>query len=401
MKKNLEPALKDIVSAIALKIKEIKSSVGNLNDLQTISKTDVVSAINELRQNLNQVRNPIDNTITSGTTTWSSSKILSELDNLRNSIQSSSDFTVKLTELENKLTGYLNRYVRHDISTNLSDSAKKIARDNIGALDRSLKEVTNLSPDFISTVKSSMGYKSITSVNITGDAVKTLTLTFSDSSTLTSTFNDINIDPTKFNSLSFDITTGILKAVNGQGQATNVVLDGRYVLISTLDNYVKKDDSRLTDDRNAKDVHSWAKSPTKPEYVWTEIKDKPELVKFGTSNEKGNLKISSDNEIQIYDGTKWITASANSSSLVHIITSANKTQSLPSKANTFIVRTGVDLTSINSDNNVWKFYKDTSERVTINGVTLDAGHATLIGTAVTLSHPDFDFLNYFNTIYNS
>lgn len=42
-----------------------------------------------------------------------------------------------------------------------------------------------------------------------------------------------------------------------------------------LSDYVKNDDARLSDSRNAADVSAWAKAPTKPSYSWSEIGEKP------------------------------------------------------------------------------------------------------------------------------
>ena len=400
MNQIIPQALTKIVESIAEQIKITRSRVGNLSNLQTVNKSDIVTAINELRSSLGSVTNSIDDAKTVTTHTWSSYKIDLELRRILNQVNNTTNIDLKISNLKTELLQLLGKFIRYDQSMSLTDAEKKTARDNIGAMDRSMSEASNLSQTFINTVKTSLGYKQITGINITGDKTKTLTITFSDSSTLTSTFNDINVDPTKFNSIGFDKTTGILKATNGDGQSVNVQLDGRYVLISDLVNYVKTTDPRLSDSRNAKDVQPWAKANTKPEYTWSEIKDKPEVLKFGTSNEKGNFRVSSDNEMQVYDGTKWVTASGAVRGLVAVVTT--DTSTITSNTQYVIVRSTSDLTLsyTPTGDQVYTVFKDTTSNVSFNTVNLTETPVTFVGTKPFHYEYDFDFLTYFNTEYS-
>jgi hypothetical protein len=54
--------------------------------------------------------------------------------------------------------------------------------------------------------------------------------------------------------------------------------------------YVKINDTRLTNARVASDVHSWAKQPNKPTYTWSDILNKPELNFIPLSWNKRNNK---------------------------------------------------------------------------------------------------------------
>lgn len=399
--KNIQPGLIDIVEAIAEEIKNVRNLTGKLNQLKTSNREDVVKAINSLYDRVSLLENPIsdtDNNDESISKTWSGAKTRQQINEVKRLITANNNgFQAPLRELKEELLGLLEKYVRHDANTRLSEANKTIARGNIGAADRKLEDVLDVADSFTRIMRNKLGYKNITGVAVTGDEVKTLKITLDDNTILSATFNDINIDPTKFNSLSFDPATGILKAVNPKNQAINVLLDGRYVKISDMTQYVKTDDPRLTDARNAKDVKAWAKADTKPEYTWSEIKEKPELLKFGTEAQKGNVKITG-NKIEIYNGVQWVAAEGKSV-IVHELTDANKDLAIPDGKVFVVVKTTTDLEV--TSNAPFLIYVKGEKGLKINTVEIKEGWAYVINGVVHPSHPYFDLLKLFNDTYSS
>lgn len=399
--KNIQPGLIDIVEAIATEIKNTKKLTGDLSQLRTSSREDVVKAINSLYERVSLLGSPISDTDEddeSISKTWSAAKTKQQLNLIRRLITSSSNsYEVPLQNLRDELLNMLDRYVRHDASTRLSEANKTIARGNIGAADRKLEDVLDVADSFTRIMRNKLGYKNITGVAVTGDEVKTLKITLDDNTILSATFNDINVDPTKFNSLSFDPATGILKAVNPKNQAINVLLDGRYVKISDMTQYVRTDDARLTDARNAKDVKAWAKADTKPEYTWSEIKEKPELLKFGTEAQKGNVKITG-NKIEIYNGVQWVAAEGKSV-IVHELTDANKDLAIPDGKVFVVVKTTTDLEVTSTA--PFLIYVKGEKGLKINTVEIKEGWAYVINGIVHPSHTYFDLLKLFNDTYSS
>lgn len=399
--KNIQPGLIDIIEAIATEIKNTKKLTGDLSQLRTSNREDVVKAINSLYDRVSLLGSPIsdeDADDESISKTWSAAKTKQQLNLIRRLITNSSNsYEVPLQNLRDELLNMLDKYVRHDASTRLSEANKTIARGNIGAADRKLEDVLDVADSFTRIMRNKLGYKNITGVAVTGDEVKTLKITLDDNTILSATFNDINIDPTKLNSLSFDPATGILKAVNPKNQAINVLLDGRYVKISDMTQYVRTDDARLTDARNAKDVKAWAKADTKPEYTWSEIKEKPELLKFGTEAQKGNVKITG-NKIEIYNGVQWVAAEGKSV-IVHELTDANKDLAIPDGKVFVVVKTTTDLEVTSTA--PFLIYVKGEKGLKINTVEIKEGWAYVINGVVHPSHPYFDLLKLFNDTYSS
>jgi hypothetical protein len=400
--KNLQPGLIDIVEAIAVEIKNTRILTGDLNQLRTANREDVVKAINSLYDRVSLLNSPISDTSAddeASDKTWSGAKTRYQLNELRTLINNNAgNFNVPLQNLKNEILGMLDKYVRHDAPTSLSESNKSTARSNIGAADRRLGDVLDVEDSFTTLMKGKLGYKNITGVVVEGDEVKTLKLIFDNNSVLTATFNDINLDPTKLNSISFDHTTGILKAVNPQGTVINVLLDGRYVKISDMDQYALKTDPRFTDERNAKDVKPWAKADTKPEYTWEEIKEKPGVLKFGTEAEKGNVKVVGD-KIYLYDGSQWVEAGGGDIDIVHYLNDTNKDQPIPAGKVYVVVETTADLeVTTNAD---FLIYVKRTSGLKINSVVVREGWAYVVRGIVTLSHPFFDLLQLFNDTYNA
>ena len=167
--------------------------------------------------------------------------------------------------------------------------------------------------------------------------------------------------------------------------------------ISDMTQYVKTDDPRLTDARNAKDVKAWAKADTKPEYTWSEIKEKPELLKFGTEAQKGNVKITG-NKIEIYNGVQWVAAEGKSV-IVHELTDANKDLTIPDGKVFVVVKTTTDMEV--TSNAPFLIYVKGEKGLKINTVEIKEGWAYVINGVVNPSHPYFDLLKLFNDTYSS
>ena len=144
--------------------------------------------------------------------------------------------------------------------------------------------------------------KQIIQFVVVGDKNKKAILTFRDGETLQAPFEDLGgvEGDISVNTIEFDISTGIFRAVKTNNQAVQTLIDGRYSLLNHNhdDVYVKTDDSRLSDARNAKDVFSWAKQPDKPLYNWSEIQNKPSLDFLPLTGGVVNGDVASNNFIK-------------------------------------------------------------------------------------------------------
>lgn len=393
MRKYLEPALMDIIDRIASEFNAVRQVLGSLTNLTTDDKTSFVNAINSLQSHINRLNQLIDDNITSTNKTWSSSKINTLISQIRSDYATNSDVSRLITNLRSEINTEFTNYLKIT-SQSLTDAQKNQVRDNINAANRTLSDVTSISSEFSTLIRSDLDYKTITDVTVSGDLNKTLKITYSDGSFKSTTFNDINLDPTKINSIEFDASTGILKATNPEGQIIDVPLDGRWV---------KLDDPRLTDSRPASDVKPWAKGDTKPEYNFTEITNKPDLLKLSNVAQKGNVRLS-PNKIEIFDGSNWVShessGSSGSTDLIHRLDDTNLTDQVPSGKLFVFVSTTQD-TTLTIDNPFLILIKDMDFKLIINTTEIRQGWAYLIGTQVIPSHPYLDLLQIFNDTYDA
>lgn len=112
----------------------------------------------------------------------------------------------------------------------------------------------------------------------------------------------------------WNATEGDAQILNKPTKVSSFENDSGYLTEhQSLADYVKTDDSRLSDSRNAKDVYSWAKAATKPTYTKSEIglgnvdntsdKDKPISTATQTALDK---KVDTDTFTEEIDNVKLL-----------------------------------------------------------------------------------------------
>lgn len=145
---SLQIRIESLVLRLATEFKTIYGQVGTLNNLSTIDKTNLVSAINELRTQIATVAGltPIDDANPAGTsTTFSASKITVLLDALKADLLGGADAAFDtLKELQDAiltdqtgaaaLLAAVNARVRFDAAQSLTALEQTQARQNIGAV---------------------------------------------------------------------------------------------------------------------------------------------------------------------------------------------------------------------------------------------------------------------------
>jgi hypothetical protein len=158
----LQQNLEQFADAVAEECKALRTLLNNNDDdlggLATIDKSNLVSAVNELKTRLDAVITINDATTNTGST-WSSHKInaeiLAALNGVLNGAPSALDTLQELADaLGNDadfaatMTDQLNRRVRWDVaSQNLTESQQNNARINIGAVASNAVGNTNF--DFV------------------------------------------------------------------------------------------------------------------------------------------------------------------------------------------------------------------------------------------------------------
>lgn len=147
----LDGQIQALATQLGTDIKQIITNQGNLSALTTTQKASLVLAINELKAELGTIdANLIDDSAPSSTKTYSSSKIVSEIqtkcqevkDALLGGAGEAFDTLKELADLieQNKdliesLQTLAGSHVRYDAAQELSPQQKTQARTNIGAAD--------------------------------------------------------------------------------------------------------------------------------------------------------------------------------------------------------------------------------------------------------------------------
>lgn len=147
----LDGQIQALATQLGTDIKKIITNQGNLSALTTTQKASLVLAINELKAELGTIdANLIDDSAPSSTKTYSSSKIVSEIqtkcqevkDALLGGAGEAFDTLKELADLieQNKdliesLQTLAGSHVRYDAAQELSPQQKTQARTNIGAAD--------------------------------------------------------------------------------------------------------------------------------------------------------------------------------------------------------------------------------------------------------------------------
>ena len=158
---SLQTRIESLVQRLAVEFKTVYGSIGPLGNLATVDKTNLVSAINELRTQIISVASGsiIDDTNPSATaTTFSASKITTLLDALKTELLGGADAAFDtLRELQEALQSDSNalaallaavdKRIRFDAAQSLTAGEQAQARANIGAV--SIDMIGNTDTDFI------------------------------------------------------------------------------------------------------------------------------------------------------------------------------------------------------------------------------------------------------------
>ena len=146
-----------LVIRVAQEFNDVRAKAGNLANLTTTDKSNLVAAINELKAAVVSSA-VIDDAHVAATTTYSSNKIVSLLDALKTEILGGADAAydtlVEIQQLlQNGTSGLdallaaVNNRVRFDAAQSLTVSEQLQARSNIGAVAAS--DVGNTDTDFV------------------------------------------------------------------------------------------------------------------------------------------------------------------------------------------------------------------------------------------------------------
>lgn len=148
---SLETRLVTLAQAVGADIRTILGTVGSLSALDTNVKTNLVAALNELKLSIDQIETGsvgINDNISTTTTTWSSSRISTAIENAFNALVASSPAALNtLQELADALGNDPNfatsvateiaHRVRFDSAQTLTATQQETARQNINAASAS------------------------------------------------------------------------------------------------------------------------------------------------------------------------------------------------------------------------------------------------------------------------
>ena len=154
---SLATRIESLVIRVALEFNDVRAKAGNLANLTTTDKSNLVAAINELKAAVVSSAG-IDDAHGAATTTDSSNKIVSLLDALKTEILGGADAAydtlVEIQQLlQNGTSGLdallaaVNNRVRFDAAQSLTVAEQFQARSNIGAVAAS--DVGNTDTDFV------------------------------------------------------------------------------------------------------------------------------------------------------------------------------------------------------------------------------------------------------------
>ncbi len=155
---SLATRIESLVIRVAQEFNDVRAKAGNLANLTTTDKSNLVAAINELKDAVVS-SSVIDDANIAATTTYSSSKIVSLLDALKAEILGGADAAydtlVEIQQLlQNGTSGLdallvaVNNRVRFDAAQSLTVAEQLQARSNIGAV--AATDVGDTDTDFVS-----------------------------------------------------------------------------------------------------------------------------------------------------------------------------------------------------------------------------------------------------------
>ena len=159
---SLQTRIESLVLRIAQEFNAVNAKTGALANLTTADKSNLVSAINELKT---MVANGIDDASITLTSTYSSSKIVSLLDALKTEILGGADAAydtlVEIQQyLQNNTSGLdallsaVNVRVRFDAAQTLTVVEQQQARNNIAAV--ALTAVGDTDTDFVAIFEAAL-----------------------------------------------------------------------------------------------------------------------------------------------------------------------------------------------------------------------------------------------------
>ena len=154
---SLATRIESLVIRVAQEFNGVRAKAGNLANLTTTDKSNLVAAINELQAAVVSSA-VIDDAHVAATTTYSSNKIVSLLDALKTEILGGADAAydtlVEIQQLlQNGTSGLdallaaVNNRVRFDAAQSLTVAEQLQARSNIGAV--AATDVGNTDTDFV------------------------------------------------------------------------------------------------------------------------------------------------------------------------------------------------------------------------------------------------------------
>ena len=161
---SLATRIESLVIRVAQEFNDVRAKTGNLANLTTTDKSNLVAAINELKAAVVSSA-VIDDAQVATTSTYSSSKIVTLLDALKSEILGGADAAYDtLLEiqqlLQNGTTGLdallaaVNNRVRFDAAQTLSAPEQAQARSNIGAVAAS--DVGDTDTDFVAVFEGAL-----------------------------------------------------------------------------------------------------------------------------------------------------------------------------------------------------------------------------------------------------
>ena len=154
---SLATRIESLVLRVAQEFNDVRTKAGNLTNLTTTDKSNLVAAINELKAAVSAATD-INDAQVSASSTYSSSKIVSLLNTLKSEILGGADAAYDtLVEIQqllqngtsglDALLGAVNNRVRFDSAQVLTVPQQVQARANIGAV--AATDIGNTETDFV------------------------------------------------------------------------------------------------------------------------------------------------------------------------------------------------------------------------------------------------------------
>lgn len=162
---SLASRIESLVIRVAQEFNDVRATAGNLANLRTADKSNLVAAINELKATLGAAASIDDAQVATGTT-YSSNKIVTLLDALKAEILGGADAAYDtLLELQRAvqsdqtgiavLAAAIDTRVRFDAAQTVTVGEQAQARANIGAA--AIADVGNTETDFVAIFDGALG----------------------------------------------------------------------------------------------------------------------------------------------------------------------------------------------------------------------------------------------------